>query len=1313
MAFLAVVLTSLFARSLADRVQAKRHHSNRTAGAAFVQHASFTRVRQRSVLVQEDDQFQHQNQTVVRSSAAVRTRQGCTPGGHCVVPAGETWVLDASMSVATLTIKGTLSWDVSKDGLELRAGHVLVDGGHLQVGTRDLPMNRRATIYITKSSHSHWKFGQRFLGGIGSGKIDIHGRRLSKTWTLLSQTAGAGATVLRLKDDPATMGWRVGDRIGVATTTPHTRHGRSTAHTIVSLGTSSVTIAEPLRAEHWGGRRLVAGRYFEMAAEVVNMERSVLITGDHSDIEATGQGLHTIMTGTGYMDMRYARVEHCGQRPHMGRYCLHFHVMRRCERCVFQGNAVVESQHVGITVHGTHRSTVDQNVVWDARAVGLYVEDGNEMNNTFSANAVICTWWQKCSVDWVGGVSSQGGGAFWIGMSNNMIGNHIVGYENAWWTPGSFRGNGQGRAANRVCPIFHPFGEIRDNVFHDNARFGMYLDNQFPRNIKRDDDGFLTDKASCNTFTADGRDNGVVSEIHNQFDWHNTFVGMYASGDLQFVNYTSVNNGHAFYWKQSKNFADGRLWHMKDCVFAQDPHDFGVLQFLGPSGPFTFGVYNSVFLGSTRGGGGALQAGQHCGKGGAGGPCNVQYLLHQVDFSGLTPGSKKIQLGVPSQVEDQGYVLPMFIAKDGSLGGHRSIVSRHLNGFASAPANCRQLGADWGDGLGCAQLVRRLNVWGPDVGRLRLRGPGYEASANWAAPTSGRNAGEMYYDHQHGGYGTPVLVGESYTLSGGFAGDAVVEFADRQAALFMGAPEAIRLQVGSKSCEMQAADDRSFLTPLGYIHWFGWRVQVAPTHTAIRGSSLQCGNQQAAPVIVDEPGSGDEDFSRSCADLPDVKRTCSDDGCKVLAGGMTNRPCADYCEAMGLMCRGAWEEVSDDCRVKETLSCGSIYPGTSDLICHCASAGQHVPRIPEPMPSPVPTPTPVAAPSPVPPQSGLGSWAHHPSTNCYGDHGAMGIAGMDPAPRAMTVAACQAACEADASCEAIVVPTNQEPGQCWLRKDVDLSLCLSGPTYETWKRLPSSPAVAPTVAPTATPTVEPTPAPQPAPTRAPMPAPTEAPRAAPMPSPRPAPMRAPVQAPMPAPTPEASPWLHYPNKNCYGDHGARGIAGFDPVPNAVSLTGCQAACEADALCEAVVMPSGQSFGQCWLRTDVELSECMPWNGYDVWLRNTAAHGAASFAPAPAGATAPAATPVQSSSPWVQHRSMNCYTNHGADVIPGWDPSPRTMALSSCQAACDADKTCEAIVVRTGNGPSPCWLRKKVDLSACQRPYADYDVWSRR
>merc|ERR550534_2703644 len=369
--------------------------------------------------------------------------------------------------------------------------------------------------------------------------------------------------------------------------------------------------------------------------------------GDHDDFHRTNQGLHTIATGSGYADIRYARVEYCGQRNVMGRYCLHFHLMANCPLCVFEGNSVVDSAQVGITIHGTHDSLVSNNVVWNARAVGIYTEDGNEMNNKIKQNVIICSWWEYCSVDWLQNVGLHAG-IFLIGMTNDVIENRVAGHENCIWTPGSARPDGHEKALGKVCPMYTPFGEIRGNVNHDCQHFGLNLDNQFPRNIQRDENGYVIDKATCQEFTVDGADNGLqpANVVKDEFDWHNMFVGQYNMGDVQFVNYTGVNNAHNMYWKSSKNFADQRLWHILDSTILNDPTDrWGNLQFLGPGGPHVFGIKNTVFAGGPAGCG-ALCAGQHCGLGVADGPCNSQYLLEKVDFSEVQ--GRKIEFGVHS-----------------------------------------------------------------------------------------------------------------------------------------------------------------------------------------------------------------------------------------------------------------------------------------------------------------------------------------------------------------------------------------------------------------------------------------------------------------------------------------------------------------------------------------------------------------------------------------------------------------------------------------------------------------------------------------
>ena len=89
------------------------------------------------------------------------------------------------------------------------------------------------------------------------------------------------------------------------------------------------------------------------------------------------------------MRIEYARVERCG-RVALGQYCLHLHLVGPCPSCAFVGNVVEGGVNKGITVHGTHHATVAQNVVYDVRGVSIYIEDGNEFNNTIADNVLLC-----------------------------------------------------------------------------------------------------------------------------------------------------------------------------------------------------------------------------------------------------------------------------------------------------------------------------------------------------------------------------------------------------------------------------------------------------------------------------------------------------------------------------------------------------------------------------------------------------------------------------------------------------------------------------------------------------------------------------------------------------------------------------------------------------------------------------------------------------------------------------------------------------------------------------------------------------------
>lgn len=80
-----------------------------------------------------------------------------------------------------------------------------------------------AVIYLKDNGVSHPNIGVRAIGAYqDSGKtkavIDIKGRGLRRTWSLLSIPASTGGTNITLMHTILDMGWSVGDRILISPT---------------------------------------------------------------------------------------------------------------------------------------------------------------------------------------------------------------------------------------------------------------------------------------------------------------------------------------------------------------------------------------------------------------------------------------------------------------------------------------------------------------------------------------------------------------------------------------------------------------------------------------------------------------------------------------------------------------------------------------------------------------------------------------------------------------------------------------------------------------------------------------------------------------------------------------------------------------------------------------------------------------------------------------------------------------------------------------------------------------------------------------
>ena len=112
---------------------------------------------------------------------------------------------------------------------------------------------------------------------------------------------------------------------------------------------------------------------------------------------------------------------------------------------------------------------VENNVYYNCRGSGIYIEDGNEMNNTIVNNVIISRTVTETK-------SFKETALYAIGMSNHFIGNRMVAYQNTFFSPGGCCGDGV--AWGKVCPKWTPFGTFKGQVTHESGRFGLYFDSE-------------------------------------------------------------------------------------------------------------------------------------------------------------------------------------------------------------------------------------------------------------------------------------------------------------------------------------------------------------------------------------------------------------------------------------------------------------------------------------------------------------------------------------------------------------------------------------------------------------------------------------------------------------------------------------------------------------------------------------------------------------------------------------------------------------------------------------------------------------------
>ena len=318
--------------------------------------------------------------------------------------------------------------EVSEEGFDCDAHLPAAESGKarptLEVGTPNAPIGAKHTALIRLVYFEGMDKQSCPAIVCCGGRMDFHGAEMSRTWLKLGATAKQGASTVTLAE-PVT-GWRVGDRIFLTATTRQIKRDKTfrtsvrdntqtEERLIKAITGATLTLDQPLKHDHLGD-----GEY---RGEVANLSRNVTV---ESADPATARG-HTMYHRGSAGSISYAEFRHLGKEGVLGRYSLHFHLVRDTMRgSSVIGASIWDSGNRWITIHGSNHLIVRDCVGYHSVGHGFFLEDGTEVFNVLDRNLAVQACVAKALPNQVLPFDHNDGAGFWWANSLNTFTRNVA-----------------------------------------------------------------------------------------------------------------------------------------------------------------------------------------------------------------------------------------------------------------------------------------------------------------------------------------------------------------------------------------------------------------------------------------------------------------------------------------------------------------------------------------------------------------------------------------------------------------------------------------------------------------------------------------------------------------------------------------------------------------------------------------------------------------------------------------------------------------------------------------------------------------------
>ena len=359
----------------------------------------------------------------------VRLSMLAVTGQDLTIASGETVVIDKSVNLRLLTVNGTLRCPKDTGRYRLQLAGMLVRG-LFECGTAAAPFLGQLDLAMSPGVPL-MAMGERSVGVIQSGVLRLHGDKRNAGWTKLTRNASAGATEIVVGRNVA---WRAGDVLAIGPTGFDPLEAEQVA--VASVQGRTVRLRQPLRYPHHGQvQRFTVGAKtwtLDERAEVANLSRNIRIfpTGAPSTLDRLGAHTMIMRGAEAYVDaVEFIRMGRMGE---LARYPFHWHRAGDASGQYIRNSSIHHSFQRCVTVHGTHRAVVRDNVCFDHFGHGYFLEDGDEVQNVLESNLGMLS--RRVPADRSLLVSETSGSAlrfsapatFWISNPDNTVKGNVA-----------------------------------------------------------------------------------------------------------------------------------------------------------------------------------------------------------------------------------------------------------------------------------------------------------------------------------------------------------------------------------------------------------------------------------------------------------------------------------------------------------------------------------------------------------------------------------------------------------------------------------------------------------------------------------------------------------------------------------------------------------------------------------------------------------------------------------------------------------------------------------------------------------------------